>query len=38
MTAAHWKQKAMKAQAVISKPNATHTDLENVLSELRNFK
>lgn len=38
MTAALWKQKAMKAQAIISKPNASHTDLETVLSELRNFK
>jgi len=38
MTAAHWKQKAMKAHELVSKPNVSKVDLETVLSELRNFK
>lgn len=38
MTTALWKQKIIKAQAIVSKPNPSNTDLESVLYELRNFK
>ena len=37
MKAAQWKQKAMKAHELVSKPNVSKVDLETVLSELRNF-
>ena len=35
--AAEWKQKAMKAHELVSKPNVSKVDLETVLLELRNF-
>lgn len=38
MTTALWKQKIIKAQAVIAKANPSNSDLESVLYELRNFK
>ena len=37
MKASQWKQKAMKAHELVSKPNVSKIDLETVLSELRNF-
>ena len=38
MTSVHWKEKAVKAQKILSQPNAKRADLERILDELRRFQ
>jgi len=37
MTSVHWKEKALKAQKILSQPNPKKVDLETILNELRRF-
>jgi hypothetical protein len=37
MTSVRWKEKAVKAQKILSQTNAKRSDLENILDELRHF-
>lgn len=38
MTSVHWKEKALKAQKILSHPNPKRSDLETMLDELRRFQ
>jgi hypothetical protein len=38
MTSVHWKEKAVKAQKMLSQPNAKRSDLQDILDQLRQFQ